>query len=154
MGIDPARTFVARHYQLIEGCATTADGTKRNPGATSRSRVLGLVRALGEIADGDATDIAAVVASAKTGFGIWRNVHPLQRAAILRQVAEIVRKNARELAAIDAIDCGNPFTAMINDAAIAASQLDFFAGFMTEMRTHQPADSVRGRLLQSQNTWE
>jgi len=90
----------------------------------------------GEIADGDATDIAAVVASAKTGFGIWRDVHPLERAAILRQVAEIVRKSARDLAAIDAIDCGNPFTAMINDAAIAASQLDFFAEFVTEMKGH------------------
>jgi len=30
---------------------------------------------------------------------------------MLRKVAEIVRQNARELAAIDAIDCGNPFTA-------------------------------------------
>ena len=96
----------------------------------------GTGESLGEIADGDTTDIAAVVASAKTGFGIWRDVHPLERAAILRQVAEIVRKNARELAAIDAIDCGNPFTAMLNDAAIAASQLDFFAGFVTEMKGH------------------
>src|SRR5260370_15855472 len=91
---------------------------------------------LGEIADGDAADIAAVVASAKKGFGLWRDVHPLERAAILRQIAEIVRRNARELAAIDAIDCGNPFTAMINDAAIAASQLDFFAGLVTEMKGH------------------
>jgi acyl-CoA reductase-like NAD-dependent aldehyde dehydrogenase len=70
---------------------------------------------LGEIADGDAADIAAVVASAKRGFGLWRDVHPLERAAILRQIAEIVRRNARELAAIDAIDCGNPFAAMINE---------------------------------------
>jgi betaine-aldehyde dehydrogenase len=91
---------------------------------------------LGEIADGDAADIAAVVASVKKGFGLWRDVHPLERAAILRQIAEIVRRNARELAAIDAIDCGNPFTAMINDAAIAASQLDFFAGLVTEMKGH------------------
>ena len=91
---------------------------------------------LGEIADGDAADIAAVVASAKKGFGLWRDVHPLERAAILRQIAEIVRRNARELAAIDAIDCGNPFTAMINDATIAASQLDFFAGLVTEMKGH------------------
>ena len=35
---------------------------------------------------------------------------------------------------IDAADCGNPFGAMIGDAAIAAAQLDFFAGMVTEMK--------------------
>src|SRR5258708_1059929 len=89
---------------------------------------------LGEIADGEAVAIPAVVGTAKRGFGLWRDVHPLERAAVLRQIAEIVRRNARELAAIDAIDCGNPFTAMINDAAIAASQLDFFAGLVIEVK--------------------
>jgi betaine-aldehyde dehydrogenase len=96
----------------------------------------GTGESLGEIAAADVADIAAVVASAKKGFGLWRDVHPLERAATLRQVAEIVRQNARELAAIDAIDCGNPFTAMLNDAAFAASQLDFFAGLVTEMKGH------------------
>ena len=127
MGIDPARTFAARHYQRIEDCTTTVDGTKRNPGTTSPLRVLALVRASVKIANGDVADIAAVVASAKRGFGLWRDVHPLERAAMLRKVAEVVRQNARELAAIDAIDCGNPFTAMINDAAVASSQLDFLS---------------------------
>jgi len=96
----------------------------------------GTGESLGEIADGDAADIGAVVASAKRGFRLWRDVHPLERAAMLRKVAQIVRQNARELAAIDAIDCGNPFTAMINDADIASSQLDFFAGLVTEMKGH------------------
>jgi len=96
----------------------------------------GTGESLGEIADGDAADIGAVVASAKRGFRLWRDVHPLERAAMLRKVAQIVRQNARELAAIDAIDCGNPFTAMINDAEIASSQLDFFAGLVTEMKGH------------------
>jgi betaine-aldehyde dehydrogenase len=94
----------------------------------------GTGESLGDIADGDAADIEEAVASAKGGFAIWRAVHPLERAAILRKIAEIVRQNAHELAAIDAIDCGNPFTAMIGDAAIASSQLDFFAGLVTEIK--------------------
>jgi betaine-aldehyde dehydrogenase len=89
---------------------------------------------LGRIADGDAGDVDAVVTAARAGFGVWRHVHPLERAAALREIARIVRENARELAGIDALDCGNPFTAMINDAAIAAGQLDFFAGLVTEMK--------------------
>src|SRR5258708_6278632 len=108
--------------------------------AKSRHRIAvespGTGESLSEIADGDVADIAAAVAAPKRGVGLWRDVHPLERAAMLRKVAEIVRQNARELAAIDAIDCGNPFTAMINDAAIASSQLDFFAGLVTEMKGH------------------
>ena len=35
---------------------------------------------------------------------------------------------------LDAVDCGNPAKAMLGDAAIAAAQLDFFAGLVTEMK--------------------
>ncbi len=35
---------------------------------------------------------------------------------------------------LDAIDCGNPVRAMVGDAEIAASQIDFFAGLVTEMK--------------------
>src|SRR5258707_13489529 len=70
----------------------------------------GTGESLGEIADGDVADIAAVGASAKRGFGLWRDVHPLERAALLRKGAEIGRENARERAVIDPIDGGQPFT--------------------------------------------
>ncbi|MEA2939043.1 MAG: betaine-aldehyde dehydrogenase, partial [Alphaproteobacteria bacterium] len=61
-------------------------------------------------------------------------VLPLERAKILRRIAEILRANANELAMIDAADCGNPVREMISDAMIAAAQMDFFAGFVTEMK--------------------
>ncbi len=48
-------------------------------------------------------------------------------AKALRRFAVIVRENARELALLDAIDCGNPVKAMVGDAEIAAAQIDFFA---------------------------
>jgi betaine-aldehyde dehydrogenase len=96
----------------------------------------GTGESLGEVADGNAQDVAAAVASAKKGFETWRNVPPSERAAILQQIAEIVRKNARELAAIDAIDCGNPITAMIDDARTGAAQMEFFAGLVTELKGH------------------
>src|SRR5258708_31312319 len=42
----------------------------------------GTGESLGEIANGDVADIAAVVASAKRGIGLWRDVHPLEPAAM------------------------------------------------------------------------
>ena len=35
---------------------------------------------------------------------------------------------------IDAADCGNPVKEMVSDAMIAAAQMEFFAGFVTEMK--------------------
>jgi len=94
----------------------------------------GTGQTLGKVADSSADDIDAAVASAKTAFQEWRRVLPLERAKILRRIAEILRQNANELALIDAADCGNPVKEMISDAMIAAAQMEFFAGFVTEMK--------------------
>jgi NAD-dependent aldehyde dehydrogenases len=89
---------------------------------------------LGEVGDADAADVDAAVASARAGLKVWRDVHPNERAKILRRIAGLVRENALELAAIDAADCGNPVKAMLGDADIASAQLEFFAGLVTEMK--------------------
>ena len=89
---------------------------------------------LGKVADSGSDDINAAVAAAKLAFKEWRCVLPLERAKILRRIAEILRQNANELAMIDAADCGNPVREMVSDAMIAAAQMEFFAGFVTEMK--------------------
>ncbi len=89
---------------------------------------------LGEVAEASATDIDRAVAAARDGFREWRAVKPAERAKILCRMAQIVRDNALELAAIDAADCGNPVKAMLGDADIASAQIDFFAGLVTEMK--------------------
>ncbi|HZP75300.1 MAG TPA: aldehyde dehydrogenase family protein [Pseudolabrys sp.] len=89
---------------------------------------------LGKVADAGSDDIDAAVAAAKTAFKEWRRVLPLERAKILRRIAELLRQNANELAMIDAADCGNPVKEMVSDAMIAAAQMEFFAGFVTEMK--------------------
>ncbi|MGA9562887.1 MAG: aldehyde dehydrogenase family protein, partial [Pseudolabrys sp.] len=66
----------------------------------------GTGQSLGKVADSGADDIDAAVASAKSAFKEWRRVLPLERAKILRRIAEILRQNANELAMIDAADCG------------------------------------------------
>jgi betaine-aldehyde dehydrogenase len=91
-------------------------------------------QSLGKVAEGGAADVDAAVASAKVAFKEWRRVVPLERAKILRRIAQILRDNATELAMIDAADCGNPVKEMISDAMIAAAQMEFFAGFVTEMK--------------------
>src|SRR6202158_4918868 len=89
---------------------------------------------LGKVADSSAEDIDAAVAAAKVAFKEWRGVLPRERAKILRRIAELLRANATELAMIDAADCGNPVREMVSDAMIAAAQMEFFAGLVTEMK--------------------
>jgi betaine-aldehyde dehydrogenase len=89
---------------------------------------------LGKVADAGSEDIDAAVAAAKAAFKDWRRVLPLERAKVLRRIAEILRQNADELAMIDAADCGNPVREMVSDAMVAAAQMEFFAGFVTEMK--------------------
>ncbi len=89
---------------------------------------------LGKVADGSAADAEAAIAAAKAACKDWRRVPPLERAKLLRKIAEVLRQNGDELAMIDAADCGNPYAEMVRDAQAGAAQLDFYAGLVTEMK--------------------
>jgi betaine-aldehyde dehydrogenase len=89
---------------------------------------------LGQVVDGTVADAEAAIAAAKAAFKEWRRVPPLERAKMLRAIADVLRKNGDELAMLDAADCGNPYTEMVRDATVGAMQLDFYAGLVTEMK--------------------
>lgn len=81
-----------------------------------------------------ATDVDAAVKSARQAFPGWATTPPLERARRLREAAARIRAHAVDLALLDAADCGNPVKAMVFDAEIAATQLEFFAGLVLEIK--------------------
>ncbi len=89
---------------------------------------------LGKVVEGSVADAESAIAAAKAAFKEWRRVPPLERARMLRAIAEVLRKNGDELAMIDAADCGNPYAEMVRDANAGAAQLEFYAGLVTEMK--------------------
>lgn len=89
---------------------------------------------LGRCAEADAADVAMVVEEAQRAFLDWRRVKPLERAAMLRRIAQVLRENAGELAMIDAANCGNPVSEMAGDALAAAAHVEYFAGLVTEIK--------------------
>lgn len=105
-----------------------ADGRRAETTSPSTGETLGMAAIAG------AADIDRAVAAALHGFRLWRKVKPLERARILREMAAIIRANGRELALIDAADCGNPVAEMMRDAEIGAASLDYFAGLVLEMK--------------------
>lgn len=127
--IEPMSTLPRQRGLYYGGAWREAEGGARYPVTSPGSGV-----SLGEVANASAADVDAAVAAARAAFPGWRDTPPLERARLLRRMAQIVRDNARELAMLDALDCGNPVAAMVGDAAIAAAQIDFFAGLVTEMK--------------------
>jgi betaine-aldehyde dehydrogenase len=88
---------------------------------------------LGQCAEADAHDVQAAVAAADAAFVEWRRTKPLERAAVLRGIAAILRDHADELALLDSVNGGNPVAEMGRDVRSAAAQLDYFAGLATEI---------------------
>src|SRR3984885_6406206 len=94
----------------------------------------GTGESLGPVAECGSADIDAAVGAAKAAFPAWRDTPPLERARLLKRIADVLREHAEELAMIDAADCGNPYTEMVRDATIAAAQIEFYAALVTEMK--------------------
>jgi betaine-aldehyde dehydrogenase len=89
---------------------------------------------LGTAVDASAQDVDGAVAAARKGFARWRDTPPQERAAAIRRAAAILRAHAEELALTEALDTGNPLSAMLYDVAISADYMELFAGLVTEMK--------------------
>ena len=89
---------------------------------------------LSDVPDGNAEDIDRAVQAAKSAFPQWSRLHVDERAKMLRRLAEAVRGWATEFGMLDALDGGNPYLAMIEDAKKGAGLLDFFCGLGMELK--------------------
>ncbi len=89
---------------------------------------------LGECAEASAADVDAATRAALRAFPAWRATKPSARAETLRKIAAVLRDHAEELALLDAANCGNPVSEMASDARVAAMQIEFFAGLVTEIK--------------------
>ena len=67
-------------------------------------------KVIAAIAECDAIDVDRAVAAARAAFekGVWRNMAPAQRKAVMLKWADLIEKNAADLALTDTIDMGKP----------------------------------------------
>ncbi|MBV7486057.1 aldehyde dehydrogenase family protein [Bordetella sp. BOR01] len=82
----------------------------------------------------DAADVDAAVQAAHAAFPVWAATPPAERARHLRKAAAVLRDHAIPLAQLDALNNGNPVSALANDAGFAADCLEYFAGLATEIK--------------------
>ncbi|MDH6230583.1 aminobutyraldehyde dehydrogenase [Mesorhizobium soli] len=78
--------------------------------------------------------IDAAVAAAKQAFGNWSRTTPAQRSGYLLKIAERIEAEAAEFAKLEALNCGKPINAVLNDELPAIIDCyRFFAGAVRSM---------------------
>lgn len=98
---------------------------------------------LAKVPAADGRDVQIAVEAARKAQRQWRCVGPGERAGLLRRVAAIVTENAHELSRLDALDGGNPITAMHRDVQEAAATLHHFANWTDNLSGSSPVSDSR-----------
>jgi len=80
------------------------------------------------------SQIDAAVAAAKSAFNGWSRTTPGQRSGYLLRIADAIERDAAAFAALEALNCGKPINAVINDEIPAIVDCyRFFAGAVRNM---------------------
>ncbi|PLP58424.1 gamma-aminobutyraldehyde dehydrogenase [Mesorhizobium loti] len=78
--------------------------------------------------------IERAVAAAEKAFVTWSRTTPAQRSAYLLRIADRIEAEAQEFAALEALNCGKPINAVLNDEIPAIVDCyRFFAGAVRAM---------------------
>ncbi|MGV1768261.1 aldehyde dehydrogenase family protein [Rhizobium rhizogenes] len=90
---------------------------------------------IASISQGKAADVDRAVQAAKKASKVWADMDGMQRAAIMRKAAELIREHRNALGTLDSIDSGKTIseTAGRNVEGTAA-MFDFYAGVTDKIR--------------------
>src|SRR5580704_12157848 len=94
-----------------------------------------------QIAEADAADVDKAVHAARRAFehGPWRKLPASERGRLLNRLADLIEKNADELAALESLDNGKPVSiAKAVDVAATVGCFRYFAGW---------SDKVHGKTI-------
>lgn len=93
------------------------------------------------VAEGDAADANLAVDAARAAFdsGPWRRMSGEERGALIYKLADLIEKNADELATLESMDNGKPYFIARNvDIPLTISTFRYYAGL---------ADKIHGETL-------
>jgi aldehyde dehydrogenase (NAD+) len=94
-----------------------------------------------QVAEADAADVDKAVKAARAAFekGRWRKMPASQRGRLLNRLADLIEKNADELARLESLDNGKPVSvAKAVDVGATVACYRYFAGW---------ADKVQGKTI-------
>ena len=84
-------------------------------------------RTIGRVACADAADLERAVLAAHKGFALWRAVPAVQRAAVMRKAASLLRERAATIARMLTAEQGKPLGEATMEVHASADIVDWFA---------------------------
>ncbi len=94
-----------------------------------------------QVAEADSADVEKAVKAARTAFerGPWRKTLASERGRLLNRLADLIEKNADELARLESLDNGKPVSvAKAVDVAATVACFRYYAGW---------ADKIQGKTI-------
>ena len=93
---------------------------------------------LAEVQSASKADVNAAILAAQAGQRIWSAMTAMQRSRILRKAVDILRSRNDELARLETLDTGKPFSeTSVVDIATGADVLEYFAGLVPALEGSQ-----------------
>jgi acyl-CoA reductase-like NAD-dependent aldehyde dehydrogenase len=118
-------------------------------GATSETIDPATNTVIGTFAEATGSDVDAAVASARVGFesDAWQGMTPDQRGKVLWRIAELLERDADQIAALETLDQGMPsFVSGGINLPLAAQVFRYYAGFATKIEGKVSPISIPGNL--------
>ena len=140
---ERATTLLQRSWRmLINGELVEAEG-----GATFDTISPADGRFLASIPFARRIDVQRAVEAAKTAYPSWRRTSITTRGAMLQRAVDILRAHAQDLGIMDAIESGNPVTAMIAEVSMVCEWLEYIKGVALEVKGQVLPSTTQNWLL-------
>ena len=82
---------------------------------------------LGKASKASSTDVDKALKSAEKGFHLWKNFSPWERASIIRNIANLIRKKNNELAKWMTLETGKPLAEGLGEVSASADIFEWNA---------------------------
>ena len=94
-----------------------------------------------DIQEADKADVDRAVAAARAAFkrgSEWRTMDASQRGRLMTKFADLMARDAEQLASLETLDNGKPYTDALGDIAFSVDHIKYFAGW---------ADKIHGKTI-------
>src|SRR5579863_6045319 len=133
--IEPS-VKISAHKLLINGQWVNSASGKTFPTINPASGDV-----ITQVAEADVADVDKAVAAARAAFekGAWKKMSASQRGNLMYKLADLIEKNADELAQLESLDNGKPYhVARAADVNLTIACYRYFAGW---------ADKIQGKTI-------
>ncbi len=99
------------------------------------------------VPEASANDVATALAAARRTQPAWAAMAPIERAQIMRRIADLIRRDAESLARLVVSEEGKPITEARGEIGGAAEFFDFFAEFARRIEGEILPSDVRNEQI-------